>query len=47
MNPDQTEQSDLGSYCLQYKLPICKTIMALMRKQTPLFVHGRKRVNAL
>ena len=40
MNPDQTapirEQSDLDSYCLQYRLPT-------MSQQTTIVVNSRKR----
>ena len=45
MNPDQTapwEQSDLGAYCLQYRLP--KNI-SRGEKQTPKVVTSRLRVH--
>ena len=44
MNPDQTtprEQSDLGPYCLQYRLSkVCKQI----REQMTIVLNGGKRV---
>ena len=47
MDPDQTapkEQSDLGPYCLQYRLP--KNI-SRREEQTTKVVIGGKKVNTL
>ena len=46
MNPDQTaprEQSDLGSYCLQYMYMLSK-VYKQVREQTTIVAMGRKGV---